>query len=102
VRIWDAATGQQQALLAGHDSLVRAVAVAPDGSWLASVGGHDGTVRIWDAATWHTQATMRADNNITTCAWLDSDALVLGGSAGLYLFSFLTETAPRASDIARP
>ena len=34
---------------------------------------------------------MRTDNDITTCAWLGSNALVLGGSAGLYLFGLLAE-----------
>ena len=47
VRIWDAATGQQRAALTGHDGRVMAVAIAPDGSWLAT-GSDDGTVRIWD------------------------------------------------------
>jgi len=59
VRIWDVATGQEQATLPGHVSAVSALAVAPDGSWLASSGlGHmrdyapsDGTVEIWDVAT---------------------------------------------------
>ena len=50
VRIWDAATGQERAVLTGHTGWVQAVAVAPDGSWLAT-GGEDGTVRIWDVAT---------------------------------------------------
>jgi WD40 repeat protein len=50
VRIWDSATGQQRTVLAGHQGMVRAVAIAPDGTWLAS-GGQDQTVRIWDSAT---------------------------------------------------
>ena len=38
-------------------SRVSAVAVAPDGSWLAS-GGWDGTVRIWDVATGRERAVL--------------------------------------------
>ena len=58
MRIWDAATGQERAILKGHTGPVSAVAVAPDGSWLAS-GGDDGTVRIWDAATGRERAILK-------------------------------------------
>jgi WD40 repeat protein len=71
---------------------VTAVAVAPDGSWLAS-GSLDGTVRIWDAATGHAHAMMRVEYDIRACAWLGSDALTLSGSAWLYLSGFLTRTS---------
>ena len=57
VRIWDAATGEERAVLTGHTGGVKAVAVAPDGSWLAS-GGDDATVRIWDAATGEQRAVL--------------------------------------------
>jgi WD40 repeat protein len=39
-----------QRVLVGHAGSVLTVAIAPDGTWLAS-GGSDATVRIWDAAT---------------------------------------------------
>ena len=57
MRIWDVATGQRRVTLNGHTGGVTAVAVAPDGSWLAS-GGEDGTVRIWDVATGQQRATL--------------------------------------------
>ena len=50
IRIWDAATGRQRAVLEGHTDEVKALAIAPDGNWLAS-GSDDGSVRIWNVTT---------------------------------------------------
>jgi WD40 repeat protein len=97
VRIWDVATRRQRVMLAGHTDRVVAVAVAPDGSYVASAS-RDQTMRIWDAVTGNAQALMRFDDNVMTCAWLGSKALVVGGSAGLYLFDFLTGNSPPAAD----
>ena len=36
MRVWDAVTGEQRTLLTGHDGWVTAVAMAPDGTWLAT------------------------------------------------------------------
>ena len=47
MRIWDPRTGQTRHTLTGHTGAVRALAVAPDGTWLASASD-DATVRIWD------------------------------------------------------
>ena len=91
VRVWDPATGRQRALLVGHSGSVTAVAVAPDGSWIATVGG-DRTTRVWDPATGRAKALMRVDGSIGASAWLGSNALVVGGSLGLYLFRFLAGT----------
>ena len=57
VRIWDPHTGQARHTLTGHTSAVRALAVAPDGSWLASAGD-DATVRIWDPHTGQARHTL--------------------------------------------
>ena len=51
VRIWDAATGREEAVLEGHTMAVNALAVAPDGSWLAS-GSSDQRVCVWRAVSW--------------------------------------------------
>ena len=50
VRIWDPTTGTALHTFTGHPSGVRALVVAPDGSWLA-FAGNDGEVWIWDPTT---------------------------------------------------
>ena len=62
VRIWDPHTGQTRHTLTGHTSRVQALAVAPDGSWLASAGD-DATVRIWDPHTGQTRHTLTGHTN---------------------------------------
>jgi WD40 repeat protein len=93
VRIWDVATWQERAVLTGYTQSVTAVAVAPDGRWLATAG-FDKVVRIRDTVTWRVRALMRVDGVINVCAWLGSNALVVGGSAGLYLFGLVAQTSP--------
>ncbi len=57
VRVWDLATGQQQATLTGHHGPVWSVAAAADGARVVS-GGDGGTVRVWDLATGQQQAKL--------------------------------------------
>jgi len=40
-------TGEPPHLLLGHEGVAQSVAVSPDGEWIASGGGDDGTVRVW-------------------------------------------------------
>ena len=48
VRIWDAETGEETAILSGHKDGLESVAYSPDGTRIVS-GSDDGTMRIWDA-----------------------------------------------------
>ena len=67
-------------VLAGHTGRVVAVAVAPDGSWLAS-GGWDKTVRIWDVATGQERATLTGHTGIVIAVAVAPDGswLASGG-----------------------
>jgi WD40 repeat protein len=54
VRLIDAPTGRQIAVLGGHAQEVRALAFSPDGKWLAAAGGlpaRSGEIKLWDLAT---------------------------------------------------
>src|SRR5262249_4933397 len=76
VRIWDVATWRERTRLTGHTGRVNAVAVAPDGRWVATAS-YDRAVRIWDVATRRerTQLTGHTDRvnagaGAPGCAWL--------------------------------
>jgi WD40 repeat protein len=74
VRIWDRATGTCTATLTGHTDWVMSVAIAPDGTWLATTSG-DRTVRIWDRATGTCTATLTGHTD-----WVMSVAIAPDGT----------------------
>ncbi|MGW1619130.1 WD40 repeat domain-containing protein [Streptomyces sp. NPDC002172] len=72
-----------------HAGRVRAVAIAPDGTWLATIGD-DRTVRIWSTAGLRAVAVARTDGDLFSCVWGEAHELVVEGRQGVYLFAFLT------------
>ncbi|MGW1496800.1 WD40 repeat domain-containing protein [Streptomyces sp. NPDC002402] len=88
MRIWDRATGTCTATLTGHTNSVRSVAIAPDGTWLATTS-HE-TVRIWAVANQRTVAMARAEGPLLSCSWGAAGELAVAGERGLYLFKLLT------------
>ncbi|MCY4465181.1 MAG: hypothetical protein OXE46_06565 [Chloroflexi bacterium] len=55
--VWDLSRVAQQAVLSGHQGLIRALAFSPDGSQVAS-GADDGALRFWDASSGAAQASV--------------------------------------------
>ncbi|MBM2620920.1 hypothetical protein JIG36_36015 [Actinoplanes sp. LDG1-06] len=58
--------------LTGHDDAVRALAIAPDGSWLASAGD-DRTIRIWDPHTGRQLRRIDCQQNWTAAIEISPD-----------------------------
>jgi WD40 repeat protein len=63
LRLWDAASGRQRVVLAGHAWEIRSVAFAQGGRLVASAG-YDGTLRIWDVATGREQAMLQRPETV--------------------------------------
>jgi WD40 repeat protein len=55
---FDAATGEQTALVSGHQQWIDSMAFSPDGRTLATAG-HPGNIRLWHAATHEELFTLR-------------------------------------------
>ena len=74
------ASGKERAVLTGHSGEVRTLAVAPDGSWLAT-GSTDETVGIWDVATWQERAALTGHTGLVPAVAVAPDGswLATGG-----------------------
>ncbi|QJW93766.1 WD40 repeat domain-containing serine/threonine protein kinase [Frigoriglobus tundricola] len=71
-RVWDAATGREQAVLKGHTSFVRSASFSPDGTRVVTAS-EDGTARVWDAATGREQAVLKGRTSTVESASFSPD-----------------------------
>jgi WD40 repeat protein len=75
---------------AGHTDIVVSVAVAPDGTWLATTSDVR-VIRIWDVAARSIAAITRVDSSLQSCAWnLSGRFMAALGDAGNFLFAFIS------------
>jgi WD40 repeat protein len=99
VRIWDARTGEQLAVLSGHSDLVYGVAFSPDGAMLAT-SSHDRTVRIWELATMHHRVLRGHAGAVEHVAWRDNQQLVTAARDGtLRLWKVPSMSIPSAAEL---
>ena len=49
--VYDTASGRETVTYRGHDNIVIATAISPDGRWAATGGGNNEEIHIWDLAT---------------------------------------------------
>lgn len=82
LRSWDTSTGKLVRAMQGHDDVVYAIDVSPDGR-LAVTGGSDGTMRLWDLAGGRELCrTPRQRGRVPAVAFSpDGGQIVAGGSA---------------------
>ena len=80
VRLWDAATGEQCAVLP-HSGIVRALAFGPDGRWLVTGTEQDDRLLIWDVATARVRQEIRGPGKSVRFLAVSGDGTRIAASA---------------------
>jgi WD40 repeat protein len=80
LKLWDVASGKEQAALGGECAQVWSVAFGPEGN-LAASGGDDGAVRLWDVSKGQEVASLPGHNGAVYALAFSPDGkwLVSGG-----------------------
>ena len=98
IRLWDLASGEEVARLAGHQGRVTTVAFSPDSTRLAS-GSDDKSVRLWDVASGEEVGRFRGFGGSVLSLAFSADGQFL--AAGSYDKKILVWQFASGSEIAR-
>ena len=66
--VWDLPTVAQQAVLSGHQALIRAIAFSPDGGIIVT-GADDGALRFWDADSGASLSSLSLNAAVVALDW---------------------------------
>lgn len=95
LRLWDAATGEENAVVSGHNRAVFSVTYAHSGNFLLS-GDSDGALHVWNAATFKEQASLphQGGNARRVALSPDDKTVAVGsGSQGVELWNIESRKA---------
>ncbi len=107
VRVWDARTFSEVAVLSAHRDRVTSCHWSPDSNFLATTSGsvmtpgEDNSVRVWDVRTWTEIACFRGHGKeVVTCAWSSDGRRLASVSKDGTAMIWTLATAPSATDWA--
>lgn len=81
VKVWELASGQCNATLAGHEGFVSGLGVLGDGRLVSS--SEDGTVRVWDVAQKTCVATLEGHDGLVLCLAVLGDGRFASGAGDM-------------------
>lgn len=85
VRIWNANNGLPEALLSGHTALVRCVAYSPNGAFVvtgAGFQGTDNTARVWSTANGQQLRTLSGHGDYVGSVAIAPDSSIIATGSG--------------------
>lgn len=90
LRLWNARAGQLIRTIEGHTGEVNALAISPDGRWMASSSRDDGTTKWWNAGTGQLHHTFK--QSATDLAFSPDGSRLLSSHNGKMVRLFATST----------